>query len=497
MIDFIKITNVWIDPEIFLNSPYLNFSDKVSRKTGEIINGSKVAKYRGNRFIISCNGSTGIAGSLHMYYNNGHNHDDFTLGKLRWVIKDLKTKFGIKPEMVILNNVEIGLNLEVPFDPDDFIKSLVTYKNKSFNIHKEKNMTFSEVEQSQYILKIYNKGLQYGLNKNILRIEVKITRMAKLNKFGIKSLSDLIDPIKLQSLKSVLLDVFSDITFWDNTIDKKSLNPSDKELLENGYNPKFWQDLHDKDPNNSSRKLRLYQDLVRKHSKKKYHLLAQQINSKWDSLILNAEEPIREITGLETDISPEPIRDFTGIPENIDFDNIRDFTTSVKTTSENKIREITTFENPSSDNEIRDFTGIRNFSDASIPEIESDSNTSSYNLTIGKNLVSSISGKRECIVTGLDISMQKEESRFLSISGIRYYNKNNPEIFQKLKSRLTKNWQNCSLDKQIFEIAHSIRNSHHSKRIHTQKAIKRLKIAPSLFNVDDLISEHKKSIANR
>jgi len=236
---------------------------------------------------------------------------------------------------------------------------------------------------------------------------------------------------------------------------------------------------------------------VRKHSKKKYHLLAQQINSKWDSLILNAEEPIREITGLETDISPEPIRDFTGIPENIDFDNIRDFTTSVKTTSENKIREITTFENPSSDNEIRDFTGIRNFSDASIPEIESDSNTSSYNLTIGKNLVSSISGKRECIVTGLDISMQKEESRFLSISGIRYYNKNNPEIFQKLKSRLTKNWQNCPLDKQIFESAHSIRNSHHSKRIHTQKAIKRLKIAPSLFNVDDLISEHKKSIANR
>jgi len=486
MIDFIKCTNAGVKPEVFLNSPYLEYTDKVVQKTGQILNDYLVAKYRDMRFIISRNRTPSIAGSLHMYFNEGQNYNDFTLGNLRWVINDLQSKFEIDPKKVILNNVELGLNLEVPFDPDDFINSLVTYNYTPFNSRKEKNMTFSEVQQSQYILKIYNKGLQYGLNKNILRFEVKITRMAKLEKYGIRTLADLIDPSKLRSVKGILLEVFSNITIWDDSIDRKSLNQPDREILANGYNPKYWQAHHTMAGNNSSRKLRRYQDLVSKHGKKGYHLLAPQISSKWDSLIQDTTEPIRDFTDILKNLNTEPIRDFTAFE---------------KTTPEKEIRVFTANEKSDSENEIRVFTEISNTPDQSLQLTDSEDkitpDTSFYNLTIEKEFVSLDTVPKVCLVTGYDISMQKESSRFLSYCGIKYYFKNNPEIYSHLLDRLTKKWASSPHEKQVCEIAHSIRNSYHSKRIHTQKAIKRLNSTPALFNNNELISQQKINIANR
>jgi hypothetical protein len=71
-----------------------------------------------------------------------------------------------------------------------------------------------------------------------------------------------------------------------------------------------------------------------------------------------------------------------------------------------------------------------------------------------------------CIVTGLDISMQKEDSFLLSHSGLKHYMQNNVEVYDEIKFRfLSKKWKNSNAGTQIKEIAHNIRNTINNQRI--------------------------------
>lgn len=457
MVDFIKVTNAGVDPNVFLNNPQLSFIDRIDTKTGELIGGRKSAKYNEMKFFITPNGITGFEGSLHKYFNEGyHNYNDFTLGNLRSTVADIQMRFGIDPSKAVLNNVELGVNLEVPFNPDSFIDHLVTHNYSQFNIEKDKNKNYSQVNYSQFIIKIYNKGLQNGLSKNILRFEVKVVRMAKLGKYDIRTLQDLLMAEKLHSVRHLLLKVLNEIIYWDESINHDLLAPHERELLRDGYNSKFWQDHLKKTRSNASKKFRQYQAIVRTYGNPDFYSLGQQISDKWDSLLLDTMEEIRDITDHQNLIESEPVRDFTAISK-------------------------------------------ESFSESSHSQSdpESDHNTTCYNLSISKDLVQSSKSLRVCPVTGLDISMQKGTSRFLSISGIRYYRDNHLEVFNELQNRLTQNWTKETPDRRIKEIAHSIRNEFHSKRIHTQKAIKRLCTTPSLFDNNDLICQQKKNIANR
>ncbi|MCK5169918.1 MAG: hypothetical protein KAQ75_08565, partial [Bacteroidales bacterium] len=78
---------------------------------------------------------------------------------------------------------------------------------------------------------------------------------------------------------------------------------------------------------------------------------------------------------------------------------------------------------------------------------------------------------KRCLVTGLDISMQPKNSKFLSTSGIMWYYKNEREIYhQFLAVRLTENLKNKDLRYQFKGIAHSIRNCDSNPRNNTKRA---------------------------
>jgi hypothetical protein len=71
-----------------------------------------------------------------------------------------------------------------------------------------------------------------------------------------------------------------------------------------------------------------------------------------------------------------------------------------------------------------------------------------------------------CIVTGLNISMQKDDSKMLSHTGIKYYLNNDFEEFRALKEKfLSDNWSSADLQTQISEIAHNIRNTDSNRNI--------------------------------
>jgi len=73
---------------------------------------------------------------------------------------------------------------------------------------------------------------------------------------------------------------------------------------------------------------------------------------------------------------------------------------------------------------------------------------------------------RLCEVTGVDISMQRGDSELLSHKGLKYYYAKHRNLFKELKREyLSEMWLNSSLDIQIREIAHNIRNKKNNQRI--------------------------------
>jgi len=103
-------------------------------------------------------------------------------------------------------------------------------------------------------------------------------------------------------------------------------------------------------------------------------------------------------------------------------------------------------------------------------------------------------GTRVCPVTGLDISMQPRNSKFLSYTGVKWYYDHNRKVFDKyLLSRLTDHFKNDGPDIQFREIAHSIRNSDSNPRNNSRRAIRRLldNSDNTLFNNLDLIDKSK------
>lgn len=67
---------------------------------------------------------------------------------------------------------------------------------------------------------------------------------------------------------------------------------------------------------------------------------------------------------------------------------------------------------------------------------------------------------RICLVTGLDISMQKPASKYLSSGGLKWYWENAPETYLLLNDKyLTAEKKGSDLQRQYYYIAHNIRNT--------------------------------------
>lgn len=73
---------------------------------------------------------------------------------------------------------------------------------------------------------------------------------------------------------------------------------------------------------------------------------------------------------------------------------------------------------------------------------------------------------RVCLVTGLNIEMQREKSNLLSHSGLKYYLNTNYKIYESVKRKyLSEKWQKTGIKTEIKEIAHNIRNTISNQRI--------------------------------
>lgn len=130
-------------------------------------------------------------GSIHKLFNSvkrikapnynkekykGFNGNDFTLNDILEVKKILSNLFDCKPQQIIFQNVEFGINCNMimysNININLFINGLLYHKAIYFE-HKF-NRDYAEVKHQRYRIKIYNKGKQYKMQEPVIRLEMRI-----------------------------------------------------------------------------------------------------------------------------------------------------------------------------------------------------------------------------------------------------------------------------------------------------------------------------------
>lgn len=447
-------------------NPLLDFelSGKVSAETGEIRTGKcPVAKYKGLTFIDK--GSViEVKGSIHVLKNDGqHNYDIFDLSDIHLVLFELADKLSIVINNAELKNLEFGVNLEVDFPPDDFLNSVIIHKGRMFTLQSGRNMFYRECSHGQYFIKFYDKGLQHRLKKHVLRFELKFIKMEKVNRLGIRYLSDLLVPDKLEKLRSLLLKTYDEILIGDINVSPDDLSHEEAMLFASGHNPGYWaanvphansyagkrkDKAYMKDIRAYRRKISRFRELLKEQGADRKKVIVGELVERTSSSLIqevqlkrNHEDSCLELTGLK------------------------------KHEEQSRLSRIDQGEaNP----ELSQLD----------PLLYSDNNTSLND-----------DSARYCLVTGLDISMQKDTSKYLCTEGVKYYKENEPEVWEQLQNRLSPKWKDAPIDKKIAEIHHSIRNENNNKIHNTRRSIKKVLQKPSLFDNYQLIREDKLALA--
>ena len=393
MLDYIKLYLLGIDWKRLMNLECLDFKNTISETTGEIST-TKTAEFHLCKIIIKQNSKDInnphiiFKGSIHKMWNSlkivlapnyseksnysGYNGNLFTLKDVIDIRTHLEELFDCNASQMIFENIELGVNTTLKFEPILFLKGLLYHQNKPFEYQHNEN--YSQVKHNRFFLKLYNKSLQYGMTDYVLRFEIKTLKMLELKRLNIKAFAD-INEIKLNKVKDLLLQRFDEIVYYDYTIRKTELKNNKRNLLSNYSNPRYW--LADLKSNHRNRPKQDLKNIIVNHS---------------DNLHLQIRNNI--------------------IEKCVTINHLIDSVENSSCVINNRIYERL-----------------------------------------------KITHLKKCLVTGIDISNQKNSSLTISENSLKKLYRSDILTLQKLKNKyLPKLWINANLEKQLYEIAHNIRN---------------------------------------
>jgi hypothetical protein len=251
LFDGIKIECTGTDPVKWLHDERLLFPLSVNERTGETLQQTRISKYNGLLFKITpsrinpglhhCQ----LEGSLHKYFNEGrHNANDFHLPELITVITELSKQFDIAG-ISKLSNLELGVNITLPIPVSKFLKMVVCMPDRKFTqLNIEKQRVGKVCAKQDHHFKIYDKGLQANSTKNnLLRVELAVKKMRILKPYGIETIQDLTNPVKVAGLGQYIARLFSEVVIIDPAIKKNTLTKQQQNKLKDYDNPRYWERL--------------------------------------------------------------------------------------------------------------------------------------------------------------------------------------------------------------------------------------------------------------
>jgi hypothetical protein len=423
MIDYINIECLKFSKDNLLKNELLNFDVPLNEETGEILKINncyikKVATLENFKIELITNtinnrSKLNLKGSIHKYWNNGTNYNDFDLHSLKKALFDLFNKLDIDIQETRIHSIEFGVNINIPYSCSNFLKDIISFKGKqplNYNYKNKGHMIKFEFEQ--FIIKVYNKGLQYFNNgflltndDNLLRFEIHVNTMQYLTKKGIdiSNVSDLFDISILRLLGTLLNNVFIDIVCYDTDIDLKSYKPKDKEFILNCKNPKYWSEIKNrKKPKELIRTKNKFKELIHSNTQTD---ISKIIQNKWEYLIKNV-----------------PL----------------------------------------------------------LPSVENRKLSLYYTNIVGNNK----SNTNKCIITGVDISKQKTNSRFLSEQSINEIQNNDIELYKTLYKKFAPRNKTGNIN---YLMAHNIRNNKFNSKHNFLRKYKNAISQTTLFNINEVI----------
>jgi hypothetical protein len=252
MIDGIKAKVLHLKSDVWRGCQALDFAVSVSSRTGEVLtNKPQLAEHKGLTFKIvppidpQGEESCYLLGSLHKFKNQGlHNADDFSVNDIKNVLADLR-ELHIDPSVTVLENIEFGVNIMLPYSCQTVLDSMISMSNRQFV-----ELKFSGVPngkrlcRDQYELKIYDKGkLETGTASHILRVELRVKKMKCLNK-AVVMLGDLTDKNKLLVLGRMLVKYIQSVVMYGGSFDDLEKYPMPIQIkLMQWTNPNYWSRL--------------------------------------------------------------------------------------------------------------------------------------------------------------------------------------------------------------------------------------------------------------
>jgi hypothetical protein len=401
------------------DSPVLDFeenTERVNKKTGEIYYIHK-RRCLNLSFTFKLNNQKqfqrlSVRGSIHYFCNNGlHNANAMSFEIFKETIDRYRSLFGLdltKCKLLPLENgTNIYLNEFSRYNVEDIIDHTFCVKRKMFSHNNGIDTSLiSGKASSEVRIKFYSKSAQFPEEcKNVLRVEDQLKKIRDLNKKGIVFVSDLYNIKNHIILLEKHLDNLSNIVLYDYTINIPSKSKYHKaaKTLNNSY---YWRKLI-KDCSKRNVYLTKYNDEIA--------LLNKLSKMYGTNMLQKVKQYVEKQSIIELGLCNFNAFDIVKLPKNARLIKPKN---------------------------ARLYIGC-------IPS----KNIISYNRDIKDQFV------KECEVTGLDISMQKEDSSTLSSTGLKYYYKIDIEVFLRIKKEyLSINWVDSDFQKQIEEIAHNIRN---------------------------------------
>ncbi|WP_126651805.1 hypothetical protein [Chryseobacterium aureum] len=192
-----------------------------------------------------------VRNSIHTYFNlkNGFadgNYTDFYYPDILTSFEQLQADLDEDISDYKVTNLEFGLNIQTSLSPKSMLNNnFLMYNFDEFNQHdtfKGKG-AYKQYNRNEYYVKIYDKGLQYGLDYNLLRVEIKIIDSKLLKKrFGIRTVRDIYEKSRLELLFKFLLERFDEINIID-CLTTQEIRGEEKTFLELGKSPHYWREI--------------------------------------------------------------------------------------------------------------------------------------------------------------------------------------------------------------------------------------------------------------
>lgn len=197
------------------------------------------AKWNGWTFIGDATRCWAIRGSFHKFHHLGTNLQDYTFTQFGETVATLCDAFGLHPAGLFITTLEVGVNIVPPMPTPDVLRCIVLHKDKAPTPMREGRGI--EIAHTAYRYKIYDKAHQYRLPGELLRFELKATRMRPLQPMRVRTVADLLDLATWHRLGAFLLAKFDELLIVEPYVPTDALRPAQRELLAKASDPAYWQ----------------------------------------------------------------------------------------------------------------------------------------------------------------------------------------------------------------------------------------------------------------